>query len=60
VLAVAAVQRLPSLTGVLHAQFTAAEFGRALYTAAAMSLLGGLYPATRAALSAPSEELRHE
>ena len=60
VLAVAAIQRLPSLVGVLHPQFTPAEFGRALYIAAAMSILGGLYPAARAALSAPSEELRHE
>ncbi len=60
VLAVASIQRLPSLVGVLHPQFTPAEFGRALYTAAAMSILGGLYPAARAARSAPSEELRHE
>ena len=60
VLAVASVQQLPSLAGVLHPEYTADIFGRALYTAAAMVLLGGLAPAIRAALARPLEALRHE
>lgn len=58
--AVVVVQNLPSLTGVLEPQYTPAVFGRALYTAAAMSLLGALYPAVRAALTAPLQALRNE
>jgi len=58
--AVKVVQRLPGLAGVLHPEFTGSIFGRALYTAAAMSLLGGLYPALRAALTSPLAALRHE
>lgn len=58
--AVIVVQHLPSLTGVLHPEYTAAVFARALFTAAAMVLLGGLYPAVRAALLEPLEALRHE
>ena len=60
VLAVLAVQQLPSLAGVLHPVYTPGIFGRALYTAAAMVLLGGLVPAVRAALAKPLEALRHE
>ena len=59
-LAVTAIQRLPSLAGVLSPDYTAAEFARALYTAMAMSLLGGIYPALRAALISPLAALRHE
>ena len=59
VLAVAGVQQLPSLAGVLHPVYAADIFGRALYTAAAMVLLGGLVPAIRAALARPLEALRH-
>jgi ABC-type lipoprotein release transport system permease subunit len=54
------VEQLPSLAGVLHPEYTADIFGRALYTAAAMVLLGGLAPAIRAALARPLEALRHE
>jgi len=59
-LAVRGVQHLHSLQGVLHPDFTASVFARALYTAAAMSLIGGLYPAVRAALTGPMAELRDE
>ncbi|HVA76112.1 MAG TPA: ABC transporter permease [Acidimicrobiales bacterium] len=60
VLAVLGIQHLPSLRGVLHPDYTVGVFGRALYTAAAMVVLGGLAPAFRAALSRPLEALRHE
>jgi putative ABC transport system permease protein len=60
VLAVLAVQQLPALAGILHPVYTADIFGRALYTAAAMVLLGGLVPAIRAALARPLEALRRE
>ena len=60
VLAVLGLQRLPSIAGILQPVYTADIFGRALYTAAAMVLLGGLAPAIRAALSRPLEALRHE
>ena len=58
--AVQVVQHLPSLVGILHPEYTNAAFWRALYTAGAMSLLGGIYPAFRAALLPPLEALRHE
>ena len=58
--AVQVVQGLPGLEGVLHPVFTAGIFGRALFTAASMSLLGGFYPAVRAAFTAPMVALRHE
>ena len=58
--AVLVVQRLPGLVGVLHPEFTTGIFSRALFTAAAMSLLGGMYPALRAAFTSPLAALRHE
>jgi ABC-type antimicrobial peptide transport system permease subunit len=61
VLAVLAVQQLSALAGILHPVYTTDIFGRALYTAVAMVLLGGgLVPAIRAALARPLEALRHE
>lgn len=60
VVAVIGVQHLPSLIGVLHPQYTAAVFGRALYTALGMVVLGALAPAIRAAVASPLESLRHE
>lgn len=60
VLAVVGLQRLPSLAGVLHPVYTAGVFGRAVYTAAAMVLAGGLAPAIRACSTRPLEALRHE
>ncbi len=52
--------RLPGLVGILHPTYTSAAFWRALYTAGAMSLLGGLYPAVRAAGCSPLDALRRE
>ncbi|MGB8649259.1 MAG: ABC transporter permease [Mycobacteriales bacterium] len=55
-----AVQHLPGLQGVLHPDYQAGTFWRALETAFTMSLLGALYPAAKAAWLAPLEALRHE
>lgn len=54
------IGQLPSLVGILHPVYTADAFWRALYTAAAMSFIGGAYPAVRAAFLAPLEALRRE
>ena len=54
------VGRLPGLVGILHPAYTAAAFWRAIYTAGAMSLLGGLYPAVRAGRLSPLDALRRE
>ena len=58
--ATAALERLPSLRGILNPSYTADVFWRALYTAAGIGFFGALYPALRAALVAPLEALRHE
>ncbi len=59
-IAIISLQNLPSLAGILAPDYSPSIFGRALATAAAMSLLGGLYPALRAAFTAPIDELRYE
>jgi putative ABC transport system permease protein len=56
----AVLEHLPSLVGVLHAQFTKDAFWRGLLTALVMTLVGTIYPAFRAALRSPLEALGHE
>jgi putative ABC transport system permease protein len=56
----ALLEQLPQLKGVLHANYTPSAFWRALYTALAMTLIGGLYPATRAAMLSPLKALSYE
>ncbi|HET6964107.1 MAG TPA: ABC transporter permease, partial [Acidimicrobiales bacterium] len=60
VLVMWAIGQYSSMRGVIHLTFTAGSFGRALYTAAAMSLIGAVWPAWRAAHAQPLEALRHE
>ena len=55
-----ALEALPALRGILHAQFTAGSFWRALYTAGAIGLLAALYPAARAGHLKPLAALRRE
>ena len=50
-----ALEALPALRGILHAQFTAGSFWRALYTAGAIGLLAALYPARARATSSLSQ-----
>jgi len=54
------LEQLPALKGVLNANYTSSAFWRALYTALAMTLIGGLYPAIRAALLSPLKALSYE
>lgn len=56
----AILERLPSLEGVLHSSFTPGAFVTALVTAVAMTILGGFYPAARAALLEPLKALSYE
>lgn len=52
--------QLPQLKGVLEPTYEAWVFGRGLLTATALTLLGALYPAVRAARLTPLEALRRE
>lgn len=54
------LEQLPSLAGVLSADFTAGEFGRALWVAAGIGFFGAIYPALRAAFLQPIKALRRE
>jgi putative ABC transport system permease protein len=56
----AVLSRLPALEGVLHPNFTEGAFWRALFTALVMTLIGALYPTTRAALLSPLKALSYE
>ena len=59
-LAVWILADLPDLQGVLKPTFEAWVFGRALVTATAVTALGALYPALRAARLSPQEAMRRE
>jgi putative ABC transport system permease protein len=54
------LESLPSLRGVLAVQFSAEAFFIGLYTAIGMVLIGGLYPALRAAFLKPLKALSNE
>lgn len=54
------LEDLPALKGILHTNFTATAFWRALYTALGMTLIGCLYPAIRAAFLIPLKALSYE
>ena len=51
---------LHCLAGILKPTFEAWVFGRALVTATAVTALGALYPALRAARLSPQEAMRRE
>jgi putative ABC transport system permease protein len=54
------LERLPEIHGILHTQFTAASFWRALYTAGLIGLLAALFPAVRAGRLQPLSAMRRE
>ena len=54
------LERLPNLQGILQPTYNGDVFARALFTAAAVAVLGALYPALRAARLAPLEAIRRE
>jgi putative ABC transport system permease protein len=56
----AGLTHLPALRGLLHPNFTGDAFWRALFTALGMTLIGALYPTTRAAFLSPLKALSYE
>jgi putative ABC transport system permease protein len=56
----AVLSQLPALRGILHPNFTEGAFWRALFTALVMTLIGALYPTSRAALLSPLKALSYE
>ncbi len=59
-LAVNVLQHLSQLRGYFVPTYDVEVFGRALYFAFIVAMLGALYPAVRAAMLSPLEALRHE
>lgn len=59
-LAVAVLETLPDLRGVLSTTFTAEIVARGLYTGFGMTIVGTLYPAIRGAFLKPLKALSHE
>ncbi len=51
---------VPVLAGLLQPNFTAGAFARALFTALAMTVVGGLYPTVRAAVVSPLKAIQYE
>jgi putative ABC transport system permease protein len=58
--ATASLKHATELRGILHPEYSAGVFWRALYVAGGTALLGALYPALRAASLEPLVALRHE
>jgi putative ABC transport system permease protein len=54
------LEQIPEIRGILHAQFDAGSFWRALSTAGAIGVLAALYPAVRAGRLQPLAALRRE
>ncbi|HMD46474.1 MAG TPA: ABC transporter permease [Acidimicrobiales bacterium] len=54
------LEHLPALRGILHVSYTRSAFYRALATALAMTLIGGLYPSIRTARLSPLAALSYE
>jgi putative ABC transport system permease protein len=54
------LEEVPEVRGILHAQFSAGNFWRALYTAGVIGLLAAVYPAVRAGRLQPLAALRRE
>jgi putative ABC transport system permease protein len=54
------LEQVPDVHGILHAQFSAASFWRALYTAGLIGLLAALVPALRAGRLQPLAAMRKE
>jgi putative ABC transport system permease protein len=60
VLATFLLEQIPSLAGILQANYTPTAFWRGLYTGLGMAVIGALYPALRAANLVPLRALAHE
>lgn len=60
VAAVALLELVPALRGLLHPSFSQSAFLRGLATGLGMAVIGALYPALRAAALRPLQALSHE
>jgi putative ABC transport system permease protein len=54
------LEQIPAIRGILHAQFSAASFWRALASAGLIGILAAVYPAVRAGRLQPLAALRRE